>query len=54
MDASTATLIIGLIRLLIEKGVPVYMEWADGMELKDPTLEDIQALHGLVPMPDKP
>jgi hypothetical protein len=37
-------LILGIISLIIEKGVPAYLEWQDGMKLENPTVEDIENL----------
>lgn len=41
---SKSFLILKIIELIISKGVPAYIEWSDGMKLKDPTLEDIEGL----------
>ena len=37
-------LIIKLIELLIEKGVPAFIEWNDGTQIENPTMEDFEAL----------
>lgn len=37
-------LLINLIGLILEKGVPAFIKWQDGVELANPTLEDLEAL----------
>lgn len=44
MNPQTAVLIVNIINLIIEKGIPAYIEWKDGMSLTEPTLEDFDAL----------
>jgi hypothetical protein len=44
MDASTAVIAVNVIELILEKGIPAYMKWQDGMELENPTLADFEAL----------
>lgn len=40
-----AMLVLALIRLLVEKGIPAYIEWKDGQKLEgDVTLERIEEL----------
>lgn len=39
-----AELIVAAISLILEKGIPTYMKWQDGMELTDPTIEDFEKL----------
>jgi len=43
-QAQTALIILKLIELILSKGVPAYLEWSDGMSIKNPTLEDIEGL----------
>jgi hypothetical protein len=47
-----AALILGIVSLIIEKGVPAFLEWQDGTKLEDPTLLDIENLK-VVSMSDK-
>lgn len=44
MNEATALIIIKIIELIISKGIPAYMEWADGMAIQNPTIEDIEEL----------
>jgi len=44
MNAATALLSLQIIALILEKGVPAYLQWQDGATLTNPTLEDIVAL----------
>lgn len=44
MDAGTAILIVNMINLIIEKGLPAYIEWQDGVKIENPTLDDFEAL----------
>ena len=44
MDPQTALIILKIIELILDKGIPAYMEWSDGMSIKDPPLEDIEKL----------
>ena len=39
-----AKLILKMIELLIEKGVPAFIEWNDGTQIENPTVEDFEAL----------
>lgn len=39
-----AEIILAAIALILEKGIPAYMEWQDGVKLEDPTLEDFENL----------
>lgn len=52
-DSQKAVLIVNLIDLIMTKGIPAYMKWQDGMELKDPTIEDFEALK-VTPLPELP
>jgi|TARA_Y100000310_G_scaffold182326_1_gene182417 hypothetical protein len=48
----SASLILAIVSLIFEKGVPDYLEWKDGVKLENPTLKDIEALK-VVKMSDK-
>lgn len=37
-------LILALISLVLEKGLPTYIKWQDGVSLTDPTLDDFENL----------
>lgn len=55
MDEKTRNNIeIGLeiAKAVAELGIPAVIEWKNGRRLENPTLEDIRALHNLVPKPD--
>ena len=44
MNPQTAVLIVNIINLIIEKGIPAYIEWKDGVSLTEPTLDDFEVL----------
>jgi len=44
MTPQAALIILAIIQLILEKGIPAYLEWSDGMSIKNPTLEDIEKL----------
>lgn len=44
MDPTAALIILKIIELILSKGIPAYMEWADGMKIQNPTLVDIEKL----------
>jgi hypothetical protein len=39
-----ANIVLALISLIMEKGIPAYIQWQDGVKLENPTLEDFEAL----------
>ena len=44
MNAQTALIILKIIELILDKGLPAYIEWSNGMKIENPTLEDIAKL----------
>ena len=53
MTPAMASLIIALIGLVFEKGVPAVLAIMQNWEKEEITLEDIQALHELVKPPEE-
>jgi len=44
MDSTTALIIVNIMNLMVEKGIPAFIEWNDGTALDDPTIEDFEKL----------
>ena len=44
MDEVNANLLLNAIEILLTRGIPIYMEWANGDKLENPTIEDFEAL----------
>jgi hypothetical protein len=53
MTAVTAQLVIALIGLVLEKGLPTAMALMNSFDKEEITLEDIQALKELVKPPEE-
>ena len=53
MTPATASLVIALIGLVLEKGLPAAMALMNSWDKEEITLEDIQALKDLVKPPEE-
>lgn len=47
-----AQIILVVVTVLVEKGVPALMNLLEAWKIEDPTLEDIDKLHALVKRPE--
>ena len=53
MDPATASIIVALIGLALDKGIPATIALLNNWDKEEITLEDIQALRGLVKPPEE-